>query len=362
MKDKIRVVLKSGKDQSVRRLHPWIFSGAIKKIYGDPAEGDLVAVYDNKDEFLATGHYQIGSIAVRIISFEDIETTPDFWKERILSAYTLRKQTGLADSVINNVYRLVNAEGDGMPGLIIDYYAGNVVLQIHSIGIYRNIDSITDALKSIYGDTLKSVYDKSESTMPFKGPIKVKNNFRLGEISQDIVVENGLKFNVNWTEGQKTGFFIGQRENRMLLQHYSKDRDVLNMFCYTGGFSVYALKGGAREVHSVDSSAKAIDLVNENVALNFENPNHKSFAVDAFEYMDTIAGKYDLVVLDPPAFAKHQNVLGNALQGYKRLNQKALEQIKKGGILFTFSCSQVVSIRAERSEYCINLRSRQIIP
>ena len=343
MSDRIRVVLKSGKDQSVRRLHPWVFSGAIKKIYGDPAEGDLVNIYDNKDEFLASGHYQVGSIAVRIISFDESEISPEFWFERIRTAYMIRKQLGLAGSENTNVYRLVNAEGDGLPGLIIDFYAGNVVLQVHSIGVYRNIESIADALKKIYGSELRSIYNKSEATMPFKGPIEAKNGFLLGTATEDIITENSLKFRVNWNDGQKTGFFIDQRENRRLLQQYSNGRTVLNMFSYTGGFSVYALKGHAREVHSVDSSAKAVELLNENIKLNFDKAAHTSFAVDAFEFLNSIDNKYDLIVLDPPAFAKHQNVLGNALQGYKRLNQKALEQIKKGGILFTFSCSQVVS-------------------
>lgn len=338
-----RIVLKSGKDQSVRRFHPWIFSGAIKKIYGNPAEGDLVSVYDNKDEFLANGHYQVGSIAVRIISFENEEVEPGFWFERIGAAYTMRQQLGLTESDHTNVYRLVNAEGDGMPGLIIDYYAGNVVLQVHSIGIYRNIQIIADALKKIYGKRLKSIYDKSETTMPFKGPIEAKNDFLLGTTREEVVTENSLKFRVKWIDGQKTGFFIDQRENRMLLREYSKGCTVLNMFSYTGGFSVYALKGMAKEVHSVDSSVKAIELLDENIKLNFDGANHTSYAVDAFDFLNSIENKYDLIILDPPAFAKHQNVLGNALQGYKRLNQKALGQIRKGGILFTFSCSQVVS-------------------
>ena len=292
MSDRIRVVLKSGKDQSVRRLHPWVFSGAIKKIYGDPAEGDLVNIYDNKDEFLASGHYQVGSIAVRIISFDESEISPEFWFERIRTAYMIRKQLGLAGSENTNVYRLVNAEGDGLPGLIIDFYAGNVVLQVHSIGVYRNIESIADALKKIYGSELRSIYNKSEATMPFKGPIEAKNGFLLGTATEDIITENSLKFRVNWNDGQKTGFFIDQRENRRLLQQYSNGRTVLNMFSYTGGFSVYALKGHAREVHSVDSSAKAVELLNENIKLNFDKAAHTSFAVDAFEFLNSIDNKY----------------------------------------------------------------------
>ena len=343
MNDKIKIVLKSGKDQSVRRLHPWVFSGAIKKIYGDPAEGALVHVYDNKDELLATGHYQIGSIAVRILAFKDIDTDEDFWFDRFKSAYNLRLQAGLAESSETNVYRLINAEGDNLPGLIIDYYNGNIVIQVHSIGIYRNLDSITTALKKLYGSKLLSIYDKSETTIPFKAEIEGKNRSLFGEANGAIILENNLKFKVDWTEGQKTGFFIDQRENRLLLEKYSKDRKVLNMFCYTGAFSVYAIRGGAELVNSVDSSAKAIDLVNENITMNFPEANHTSYAVDAFNFLEEIKDKYDLIILDPPAFAKHQNVLHNAIQGYKRLNQKALEQIKNGGILFTFSCSQVVS-------------------
>jgi len=339
-----KVILKSGKDQSVRRYHPWIFSGAIKKIIGHVNEGDLVYVTDNKDEFLALGHYQIGSIAVRIISFEEKEIDNAFWKDKIERAYQLRKMTGLATSETNNVYRLVHAEGDGLPGLIIDFYNGTAVLQMHSIGMYLNREHIVNALKEILGDKLTAVYDKSESTIPFKSEIEAKNGYLFGQSSEKVVLEYGNKFKINWEEGQKTGFFIDQRENRKLLAEYSKGRSVLNVFGYTGGFSVYAMKGDAKLVHSVDSSKKAIDLTNENIELNFEDTSrHEAFAVDAFEYLNNIDNKYDLIILDPPAFAKHQNVLHNALQGYKRLNIKAIEQIKPGGILFTFSCSQVVS-------------------
>ncbi len=343
VKERTKIVLKSGKDQSLRRFHPWVFSGAIKKMYGNPAEGEIVALYDNKDEFLALGHYQIGSITVRVFSFEDIEPDYDFWKQKLLSAYKLRKQMELAESETTNVYRLFHGEGDGIPGLIIDYYNGNAVLQIHSVGVYLMRNTLVEILKEIYGDRLHTVYDKSGSTMPNKAPIEVKDEFLMGENSNEVVKENGLNFEVNWTAGQKTGFFIDQRENRKLLQKYSKGRDVLNMFCYTGGFSVYAVRGGAKTVHSVDSSGKAIDLVNKNVGLNFTNSDHEAFCIDAFKFMSNIKDKYDLIILDPPAFAKHQNVLHNALQGYKRLNQVALEQIRSGSILFTFSCSQVVS-------------------
>jgi 23S rRNA (cytosine1962-C5)-methyltransferase len=343
MPEKIKIILKSGKDQSVRRMHPWVFSGAIKKIYGDPAEGELVNVYDNKDELLATGHYQVGTIAVRILSFADIDTNEEFWHDRLHAAYNIRKVLGLADLNTTNAYRLVNAEGDNLPGLVIDHYNGNIVVQIHSVGMYRNIEPIVSAIKDIYGDKLLSIYDKSESTMPFKSMLEVKNKFLFGNTSDIIVTENDLKFKVDWIDGQKTGYYIDQRENRSLLQQYAPGRKVLNIFCYTGGFSVYALRGNAEIVHSVDSSAKAIDLTNENVALNFVDANHKAITQEAFKYLDGVKNVYDLIVLDPPAFAKHQNVLHNALQGYKRLNQIALEQIRPGGILFTFSCSQVVS-------------------
>lgn len=342
--DYSKVILKSGKDQSVRRYHPWIFSGAIKKIIGNVNEGDLVVVTDNKDEFLAIGHYQIGSIAIRIVSFEEKEIDADFWKQKIKKAYELRQKFDLSENPNNNVYRLVHAEGDGMPGLIIDYYNGTAVLQMHSIGMYLIRDHFVEALKEIYGDKLVAVYDKSEATIPFKSDIKPQNEYLYGESNDKVVLEYGNKFKVNWEEGQKTGFFIDQRENRKLLAKYSKDKSVLNVFGYTGGFSVYAMAGGAKEVHSVDSSKKAIDLTNENIKLNFEDTSrHKAFAVDAFEYLNEIDDKYDVIILDPPAFAKHHNVLHNALQGYKRINAKAIEKIRPGGILFTFSCSQVVT-------------------
>jgi 23S rRNA (cytosine1962-C5)-methyltransferase len=339
----VKIILKSGKDQSVFRRHPWIFSGAIKKIYGTPEEGDLVDVYDNKDVFLARGHYQPGSIAVRIISFEAIETDDNFWYDRIYSAYKLRQELQFDNSEITNVYRLVNAEGDNLPGLIIDYYDGHIVIQIHSVGIYKNIEAVVRALKSIYGDRLITIYDKSETTMPHKAAMTVNNRFLMGDTRHAFVKENGLRFKIDWTEGQKSGFFIDQRENRAILKGLAHGKDVLNMFCYTGGFSVYAIAGNAGKVHSVDSSAKAIELTNENIKLNFPSARHETFTQDAFKYLETIGNKYNLIILDPPAFAKHQNVLHNALQGYKRLNQQALEQIRSGGILITFSCSQVVS-------------------
>jgi 23S rRNA (cytosine1962-C5)-methyltransferase len=343
MENLVKIILKSGKDQSVLRRHPWIFSGAIKKIYGDPADGDLVQVFTNKDEPIALGHYQPGSIAVRILEFGFVDIDDSFWSDRISNAYSLRKQLGLESSAITNVYRLVNAEGDCLPGLVIDYYNGHIVLQMHSSGMYRNIRSIVRALERLYNDRIISIFDKSESTMPYNSPFNVKNSFLTGNTTTTTVLENNLKFRVDWIDGQKTGFYIDQRENRELLKQYSEHKDVLNMFCYSGGFSVYALAGNAKHVDSVDSSAKAIDWVNENVAMNFPGTEHKSYVDDCFKFMEHVKDAYDLIILDPPAFAKHQNVLRNALQGYKRLNQIALEQIRSGGILFTFSCSQVVS-------------------
>ncbi len=338
-----KLILKSGKDQSLLRFHPWVFSGAIKDTVGFPAEGDVVEIYSNKDEFLGMGHYQIGSITVRIFSFQQVNPDFEFWKSKIQQAYNLRVALGLAGSGHTNVYRLVNAEGDGMPGLIIDFYNGTAVMQMHSIGMFRIKEELAKVLKEIYGNELVSVYDKSEGTIPFKAHIQPKNGYVLGEGQPEAVSEYNNLFKVDWVEGQKTGFFIDQRENRKLVETYSKGKDVLNVFGYTGGFSIYALRGNARTVHSVDSSQKAIDLTNQNVALNFPDcKNHESFCVDAFDYLDHIDDKYDLIILDPPAFAKHHNVLNNALQGYKRINAKAIKRIKPGGVLFTFSCSQVV--------------------
>lgn len=342
--ERAKVVLKSGKDQSVRRYHPWVFSGAIKKIYGHVNEGDIVDVYDNKNEFLALGHYQVGSIAVRIFSFEQLEVNQEFWAKKIKKAFKMREDLGLFKEGYNNTFRLFHAEGDGIPGLIIDFYNGTAVMQTHSVGVYLMREQIVEALKSAMGEQLKAIYDKSENTLPFKAGIEAKNELIYGEPESKEALEYGNKFLIDWEQGQKTGFFVDQRENRKLLGEMAKGRDVLNMFCYTGGFSVYAMQGGANMVHSVDASARAIDLTNDNIKANFpEATNHEAFAVDAFEYMQGIKDKYDLIILDPPAFAKHHNVLHNALQGYKKLNRIALEQIRSGGILFTFSCSQVVS-------------------
>jgi len=329
----------------VRRYHPWIFSGAIKKIYGDPVEGDIVDVYDNKDNFLASGHYQPGSIAVRILSFNDIDADIDLFRERIRNALLYRESIGLTSaSSQTNVFRLVHAEGDNLPGLIIDFYNGIAVMQMHSVGMYRIRNEFADILKDLLGEKLIAIYDKSEGTIPYMSGIKASNEFLYGIADNRVnVMENGFQFTVDLISGQKTGFFIDQRENRKLLAEFSKDRSVLNMFGYTGGFSVYAMQN-ASLVHTVDSSSSALQLADENIRMNFGNdPRHKSFDADAFEFLNEIDNKYDLIILDPPAFAKHNNVLANALQGYKRLNMRAIEKIKPGGIIFTFSCSQVVT-------------------
>jgi 23S rRNA (cytosine1962-C5)-methyltransferase len=344
MTERTRIVLKSGKDQSLRRYHPWVFSGAIKKIHGPAREGELVDLYDNKEEFIASGHYQEGSIAVRVISFESVETDQSFWDQKVANAWNLRDKLGLTDNLQTNVFRWINAEGDGMPGLIVDYYAGAAVIQMHSIGMHRNLDAIVESMKKTAGDRLHTIYNRSNSTLPDKPGITGTSGFLMGNQERGEVLENGYRFQVNWVEGQKTGFFIDQRENRKLVGEYSKGRKVLNMFGYTGGFSIYGMGGGARLVHTVDSSGKAIDLSRENAELNFpDDKRHGAFAVDAFGYFKEMKEAYDLIILDPPAFAKHQNVLSNALQGYKRLNQRAFEAIAPGGIIFTFSCSQAVS-------------------
>ncbi len=338
-----RIILKPGKEKSVKRYHPWIFSGAIKKTEGTPQEGDVVEVVSSTGDFLATGHYQVGSIAVRIFSFRQVIPDYNFWKNKLLSAYRLRSRLNLTDNPETNAYRLVNGEGDGFPGLIIDFYNGIVVLQMHSIGMYRIRQELSEIIKEIYKERLVAVYDKSESTIPFKSAVNPKNEYLFGSAGPVTVKEYGNRFGIDLQEGQKTGFFIDQRENRKLLEQYSENKSVLNLFGYTGGFSVYALRGNAGLVHTVDSSEKAIRQADKNIALNFNDHKHESFAVDAFTYLNDIKDVYDIIVLDPPAFAKHQNVLQNALQAYKRLNAAAIANIKAGGILFTFSCSQVVS-------------------
>lgn len=339
-----KVFLKPKKEESLLRFHPWVFSGAIQSIEGDPEEGDLVEVYGTNQRFLAVGHYQIGSIAVRILSFKPITIDKDFWEERIRVAYTLRKELELAEVENNNTYRLIHGEGDNLPGLVIDIYSHTAVMQAHSVGMHYARHDIAEALKKILGDNLQNIYYKSEATLPYKANLGSEDGYLFGGEVEDMAIENGLKFTVDWQKGQKTGFFVDQRENRSLLEKYAKGHSVLNMFCYTGGFSFYAMRGGAEVVHSVDSSAKAISLTNKNVELNFPgDPRHKAFAEDAFKYLEKMGHNYDLIILDPPAFAKHKNVLRNALQGYRKLNAIAFEKIKPGGILFTFSCSQVVS-------------------
>ena len=325
------------------RFHPWVFSGAIKKIEGKPAEGELVEVVSNEGDLLGIGHYQVGSISVRMISFTRETIDFGFWKNKLYQAYLVRKCLNLAENPENNVYRLVHGEGDGLPGLIIDIYNDTAVMQAHSVGMYLLRDQFARALLDIYGNRLIAVYDKSEGTVPFKANTGAQNGYLYGFSQTGIVLEYGNQFRVDWVDGQKTGFFIDQRENRQMVKQYAKDRTVLNVFGYTGGFSVYALRGGAKLVHSVDSSEKAIELTNQNVTMNFPHANHEAFTVDAFEYLNNIDNKYDLIILDPPAFAKHQDALRNALQAYKRINTRAFTKIKAGGILFTFSCSQVVN-------------------
>ena len=338
------VILKKGKEESMERFHPWLFSDAIERIEGAVEEGDLVSVQKSDGKIIGYGHCAIGSIAVRVFSFGENLPDDSFWKEKIEQAFRLRGKMGLTDAPDTNVYRLIHGEGDGMPGLIADYYNGTVVLQAHSVGMWLVREAIVEGLKAVLGNKLVAVYDKSAKTLPFKANIEAKDGYLYGASSAGEVVEYGNRFKVDWLEGQKTGFFIDQRDNRRLLSEYAKNKAVLNMFCYTGGFSFSAMRGGANLVHSVDSSAKAIELTNENVELNFPGDNrHEAFVADAFDFMQEIKNKYDLIILDPPAFAKHRNALSQALQGYKRLNAKAFQQIRPGGILFTFSCSQVVT-------------------
>lgn len=347
-----KVYLKKGRDESVRRFHPWVFSGAVAQVAGSPAEGDIVAVYSAEGEYLASGHWQIGSIAVRILSFDADPGSPSFWEDSIRAAFDARKAMGLTDSAKTDCYRLVHGEGDGMPGLIVDYYDGVCVLQAHSVGMFRAKNQICEALKAVYGDALKAVYDKSSGTAPFKAGLELVDGYLWQapgfEAGEQAVLENGHKFLVNWTEGQKTGFFLDQRENRALVERYARGRNVLNLFCYTGGFSVYALGGGAVHVDSVDSSAKAMAMVDRNIALNGFGPGqHTSFCADAIEHLAAVEdGKYDLIIVDPPAFAKHRGALKNALRAYQRLNARAIEKVAPGGFIFTFSCSQVVDKEA----------------
>lgn len=340
-----KVYLKPKKEESLLRFHPWVFSGAIARVEGNPEEGEVVEVYTSDKQYIAAGHYQIGSIAVRVLTFKKEEINHEFWVRRLTVARDLRQALRLIGTPTNNACRLVHGEGDNLPGLIIDLYDHTAVMQAHSAGMHVYRHEIASAFKEVMGDTVQNIYYKSETTLPFKADLEsTENGFLLGGSTENVAMENGLLFHVDWLKGQKTGFFVDQRDNRALLEHYSLGRNVLNMFCYTGGFSFYAMRGGARLVHSVDSSAKAIDLTRANVELNFPgDTRHEAFAEDAFKYLDRMGGEYDLIILDPPAFAKHRGAIRNALRGYTKLNAKAFEKIRPGGILFTFSCSQVVS-------------------
>lgn len=344
------VVLKKGKEESLQRRHPWIFSGAIHHADKDLQEGDTVRVLSWQDDFIAVGHWQIGSIAVRVLSFDDERIDDGFYENRLAVALNVRKAIGLLRDedcdghTRNTTYRLAHGEGDNLPGLIIDVYSDTAVMQAHSVGMHVDRLKIAKALKNVMGDRLSAVYYKSETTLPFKADLGQENGFLIGSSDNDIAVENGLKFHIDWLKGQKTGFFVDQRDNRSLLEQYSKGRRVLNMFCYTGGFSVYSMRGGAEIVHSVDSSAKAVELVNRNVELNFPgDERHKAFAVDAFKFLEEMPSDYDLVVLDPPAFAKHRDAIKQAMRGYTKLNAKAMDKMPSGSILFTFSCSQAIN-------------------
>ena len=342
-----QVRLRKGKEESLKRFHPWVFSGAIATIDEGIAEGEVVRVVTNSGDFIAVGHYQEGSIAVRVLTFSDVQIDDEFWHSRLASALKMRQAIGIADNPNNNTYRLVHGEGDNLPGLIIDVYGETAVMQAHSIGMHLCRKEIARALNEVMEGRVKHIYYKSETTLPFMTADDM-NCFLVGGSDDNIATENGLKFRVDWLKGQKTGFFVDQRENRSLLEKFSKGKRVLNMFCYTGGFSFYAMRGGAELVHSVDSSAKAIELTKQNVELNFPgDARHEAYCEDAFKYLESVgqssALTYNLIILDPPAFAKHRGALHNALKGYTRLNQKAFEKIEKGGILFTFSCSQVVT-------------------
>lgn len=339
-----KVYLRKGKEQSLDRFHPWVFSGAIAHVDDGVDEGEVVNVFSSDGRFIAVGHYQIGSISVRVLSFDDCDIDSKFWSASLKGALEMRIALGLADSSAGDTYRLVHGEGDFLPGLVIDVYGKTAVMQAHSVGMHMMRNDIARELMAVMGGRIDNIYNKSETTLPFKAELGQEDGFICGGSADNVAVENGLKFYVDWLKGQKTGFFIDQRDNRSLLEHYSAGRNVLNMFCYTGGFSVYAMRGGAASVHSVDSSAKAIELTEKNVELNFpSHERHAAYCEDAFKYLDKVADKYNLIILDPPAFAKHRGALHNALKGYTRLNAKALEKIQPGGILFTFSCSQVVS-------------------
>lgn len=338
------ITLKRGKEESLLRFHPWVFSGAIASLPKDLEEGEIVRVLSSDGSFLGIGHYEIGSIAVRILTTAEREIDETFFKERLLQAWMLRQRLGLIRPD-NSTHRLVHGEGDFLPGCVIDVYGNTAVLQAHSPGMHYARNIIADALVSLPGANINNVYYKSETTLPFKARLDPVNDYIIGGFQTNIAEENGLKFNIDWLKGQKTGFFVDQRDNRALLQNYSNGARVLNMFCYTGGFSVYAMRGGAKLVHSVDSSAKAVALTDANIELNFPgDERHKSFAQDAFKYLSAMnKDEYDLIILDPPAFAKHRSAIRNAMIGYRRLNAAVFEKIAPGGILFTFSCSQAIS-------------------
>ena len=348
------IILRKGKEESLNRFHPWIFSGAIHHMEGKAPleEGDVVEVLSSDGRFLAIGHWQIGSIAVRVLTFKRQCIDQSFWQKRLTAALNVRCSIGVAEMVngkwsngnYNDIYRLVHGEGDNLPGLVIDIYGSTAVMQAHSVGMHVCRNEIAAALREVMGDGLKAIYYKSETTLPFKAQLGQENGFLWGDSDNNVARENGLAFHIDWLKGQKTGFFVDQRENRSLVEQYAKGRRVLNMFCYTGGFSVYAMRGGAELVHSVDSSAKAVELVDANMELNYPGDNrHESFAEDAFRFMEQMQAQYNLIILDPPAFAKHKDALHNALRGYTKLNAKAFEKIQSGGILFTFSCSQAVN-------------------
>ncbi len=347
-----KAILRPHREESILRFHPWVFSGAIAQITGSPSEGDLIGVYAADGRYLACGHYQVGSIAVRILSFDEDPLAEDFWEKMIRRAFRVREACGLHGSAGTTCYRLVHGEGDGLPGLIVDYYDGVCVLQAHSVGMFKAKGAICEALRAVYGDALKAVYDKSSGTAPFKAGLDLVDGYLYKapgfSADEQVVLENGNRFHVNWNEGQKTGFFLDQRENRAAVGRLSKDRNVLNLFCYTGGFSIYALAGGAAHVDSVDSSRKAMDMVDRNVVLNgFDPSRHTSFCADAIDFLhDVPEGKYDLIIVDPPAFAKHRGALRNALRAYQRLNAAAIAKVAPGGFVFTFSCSQVVDKEA----------------
>ena len=339
-----RLLLKRGKEESLRRFHPWVFSGAVQQMDEGIEEGEVVRVVTSSGDFIAVGHYQIGSIAVRVLSFRDVEIDGEFWYSRLKSALEMRRSIGIADNPQNNTYRLVHGEGDLLPGLVIDVYGKTAVMQAHSVGMHVSRVQIAEQLMEVMEGRIENIYYKSETTLPYKADLGQENGFIFGGSDDNTAIENGLMFYVDWLRGQKTGFFVDQRDNRSLLEKFARNKTVLNMFCYTGGFSFYAMRGGAKLVHSVDSSAKAIELTNRNVALNFPGDmRHQAFCEDAFKYLEGADKRYDLIILDPPAFAKHRGALHNALKGYIRLNNKAFQKIQPGGILFTFSCSQVVT-------------------